>query len=770
MTRKRIRKSAEPDDAPTGGENGSESLYRLISEAIPEGLAIFDEKRTVRYANPQLAAMLGTTRDKLEGSKVGSMPCSEKTDQTQLAGLLDKAIKAGVPAGPVDLVCETSEGGTANLSCSVLPMASVPGAVRFLAIFEDVTGRREAQEQQLEKMRVQSQLKVLSSLSGAISSLGSFRQIVSKFASAAEPVISFTACATLNLDTKPLTLDIYLTSDVGPAFIERVQERMLQSAGELVPDWPRGQTFGLSIDKGEVIDGLDLGMEAFMAVPVVVDNTTTALLGFASSEANAFKPRDISFAYTLADYYSLILSRARIEEKMMRREMEDQLQRERLELEAIRREAEIEATRQKLDAERKAVRELKRVDELKDEFISTVSHEMRTPMTSIKSSMDLLLSGRLGEIQKEHKPFLEIAVRNLDRLAQLLNDVLNVSRIESGRLKMTPGLHEIRPLVDGVIGVLNTKMQEKQDTISNEVPEKLTAFFDRNSLIQVLTNLAANAINHNEPGISVAVRVADESGGCLTLSVADTGAGIAKEDREKIFERFYQSGRTYGEGSKGTGLGLTISKGLIEAMGGRIWVEGEEGKGADFRIVLPRTKDDIRSEEAPAAAAGEQPDLETEVLFGRIAVLMGLATNDQVNECAREQASQKSPPRLGEMLVEKKYMTSEQRDMVLKIQERNLSRSSLRDSNKALADNILGGLAVSKGLVTKEQLNECLREQALLETEGLPAQLGELMVRKKLLTVSQILNLLSQQRSVLTSNGEQGGGDAAPGGPCEEES
>jgi len=759
MTPKRKHKPARKKESAPADASGLESIHSFISEIVPVGLALFDEDLTVIYANPQLAAMLGTTPAELVGSRAGSLPCSHEISQDHLRDMLAAVLKAKSPSRPEDLVCRTVDGQIVKVSCSIYPAGLDGGAPGLLAIFDDVTARRKGEEQRLEKMRVQSQLKVLSSLSGAISSLGSFRQIVNKFASAAEPVISFTACATLNLDTKPLILEVYLTSDVGRAFIERLQERMLQSAAELVPEWPKGQTFGLHLDKGKVVEGVDAKMQSFMAVPIVVDNTTTALLGFASSEGDSFRPQDISFAYTLADYYSLILSRARIEEEMMRREMEDQLHRERLELEAARREAEIEATRNKLEAERKAVRELKRVDELKDEFISTVSHEMRTPMTSIKSSMDLLLSGRLGEIQQEHKPFLEIAVRNLDRLSQLLNDVLNVSRIESGRLKMTPGVYEVRPLVEGVIQTLKTKLLEKEDTASDEVPEKLTAYFDRNSLIQILTNLVANAINHNEPGISVAVRVVSESDGFVTISVTDTGAGIAEKDREKIFERFHQAGRTYGEGSKGTGLGLTISRGLTEAMGGRIWVEGKEGEGADFRFTLPLTRDSVRSAEASPAAG---PDLETEVLFGKIAVLMGLVTNDQINECAREQAGRKKPPRLGEMLVEKGFLTSEQRDAVLKVQERNLSRFSARDSNKALADNLVGDLAVGRGLVTREQLNECLREQALEESEGRPARLGELMVRKGLLSVSQILSLLSQQKSALVPARPGGGADAAP--------
>jgi signal transduction histidine kinase len=615
----------------------------------------------------------------------------------------------------------------------------------MVAIIEDVTDKKTAESQRLERMRVESQFKILSSLSGAMSSLGSFRQIISRFASAIEPILSFTACATLELDKELLTIDYHLTAKVGREFLETLRNRMRLSLTQLVPEFPAQKDVSFELDEEMVSEKESAGMESFLAVPVIVDSETVALIGFASTVADAFKPQDISFAYTLANYYSLILSRAKIEEEMLRREVDDQLKEERLKLEAARREAEIEVARTSLEVERKAVRELKRVDELKSEFITTVSHEMRTPMTSIKSSMDLLLSGRLGEVQKGHKPFLEIAVRNINRLAQLIDDVLNVSRIESGRVKMAPGVYELKPIVGNVISTLETKLKEASALVDDQVSAGLTAYFDRNSLTQIFTNLIANAVNHNKPGVSVMVSVVSGKDSFVTVSVADDGAGVPEDEREKIFERFYQSGRTYGEGSKGTGLGLTISRGLVKAMGGRMWIEGGEGKGADFRFSLPLTKEALgKPKEALAVSESE---LNSALLFGKIAVLMKFATQEQVNECAQEQGEKTSAKRLGEMLMEKGYMSAGQRDMVLRVQQTNLDRPSPYDPDKKLADTILGGLAVSRGLLREEQVNECLREQALLESEGKPALLGELLVKKGYLKVAQILELLAQQKA-----------------------
>ncbi len=745
--RKRLEISEKTAHEATDALGRLLSLHELIIESIPVGLVVADKDLLVMYANTRFAEMLGAPRRGIEGGQVGSFHCERARQQSHLRELLEEAFEKKTQNVSTEFVCENPSGGQETFLCSVHPIVregEVPRMV--MALIEDVTVKKKAQEGRLEATRIESQLRILSSLSGAMSSLDSLRQIVSKFASATEPVLSFTACATLELDKEPRVLSIYLTSPVGKGFVDRLRERVLESLTQVVPEFSADAPLEVEFDKELVSEADGSEMESFLAVPVVVSNETLALIGFASTDIDAFKPQDISFVYTLANYYSLILSRARIEEEMFRREVEDQLQRERFELETARKQVEIEMTRKKLEAERDAVKELKRIDELKNEFISTVSHEMRTPMTSIKSSMDLLLSGRLGDVSKEHKAFLEIAVRNIDRLAQLIDDVLNVSRIESGRQKLSPGIYEIAPIVENILATLKTKLGEKEAQVANEIPPRLNAFFDRNGLTQVLTNLIANAANHNAPGVQIRLSVVSSDKDFVTLSVADNGIGIPESEHEKVFERFYQSGRTYGEGSKGTGLGLTISRGLVEAMGGEIHLESQEGQGADFRFTLPPrpgTATHAR-QQAHLESAYSEPSPET--LFGKIAVLNGFVTTQQVNECAREQASGKAGVKLGELLVSKGYMKAKERDAVIKLQEEVLAGPSPHDPDKTLSETIIGSLALKRGMLTERQLNECLREQAVLESEGKRCLLGELFVRKELLSVEQILNLLSEQK------------------------
>jgi PAS domain S-box-containing protein len=722
-----------------------QSLHELITESIPTGLIVFDENLVIEYANPQFASMLEVPDKEIIGTPIGDIPCKHEAGQKQLQNLFAKAIGTGVASGPDEFKCKNPEGQDVDIACNIYPLA-LDDKLRMVALIDDVTEKKDAEVECLEKMRVESQFKILASLSGAMSSLGSFRQIVSRFASATEPILSFTACATLDLDKKPLAIDLHLTTTVGKRLVKQLRDRMSLSMAQLVPESPVSGEIAVEFDRQMLSDDQEEGMESFLAVPVVVDSRTVALIGFASTTPNAFKPQDITFAYTLANYYSLLLSRARMEEEMLRREVDEKLHRERLKLETQRKETEIEATRKSLEVERKSVQELKRIDELKSEFITTVSHEMRTPMTSIKSSMDLLLSGRLGDIQKEHKPFLEIAVRNINRLAQLIDDVLNVSRIESGQVKMAPGVYELKPVLENVVSTLETKLKESSGTVEDRIPGELKAYFDRNCLTQVFTNLIANAVNHNEPGIRVTISVLPEQEGFITVSVADNGGGIPEKEHEKIFKRFYQSGRTYGEGSKGTGLGLTISRGLVKNMGGKMWLKSGASKGADFRFTLPLTSEIlVKPEEKPSVSS--ESELNSALLFGKIARLMKFATQEQIDECASEQGARRSARRLGELLIEKGYITPEQREIILQVQETNLARPSPQNPDKTLADTILGRLAVNKGLLKEEQVNECLREQALLESDGKPVLLGELLVQKGYVSVTQILDILEEQKS-----------------------
>ena len=237
--------------------------------------------------------------------------------------------------------------------------------------------------------------------------------------------------------------------------------------------------------------------------------------------------------------------------------------------------------------ERKQAEEkLKEAMEIKSQFISTVSHELRTPLASMKEGIAIVLDGIAGEINNEQKNFLNIAKRNLDRLASLINDVLDFQRLEAGKMRLNIQENDINDVVGEVQKTMLPSAKKNGMDIVLELDDKLPkARFDRDKIIQVLTNLINNAIKFTpEQGqVSVCVRQQDEE---LVIRVNDTGMGIPKDALPKIFDRFY---RVYRPGKQigGTGLGLSIVKKIVMMHGGRIEVESEVDKGTTFTIFLP---------------------------------------------------------------------------------------------------------------------------------------------------------------------------------------
>ena len=223
----------------------------------------------------------------------------------------------------------------------------------------------------------------------------------------------------------------------------------------------------------------------------------------------------------------------------------------------------------------------------KTEFVSTVSHELRTPMTSIKGYADLLMMGAVGELADEQRRFLSIIKNNADRLTELVNDLLNISRIESGRIKLSPKAIRIEQMIDQVVTTMTPRAKNKKLTLRQDVPRDLPSVFaDPARVVQILTNLVANAHQYTPASGEIVVSAylhSDE----VHVSVTDTGIGIAPEDREKIFDRFFRVDDPRVQEVSGTGLGLPIVKSLTEMQGGQVWVESEPERGSKFTFTLP---------------------------------------------------------------------------------------------------------------------------------------------------------------------------------------
>ncbi len=234
------------------------------------------------------------------------------------------------------------------------------------------------------------------------------------------------------------------------------------------------------------------------------------------------------------------------------------------------------------------ITEQKRLENLKDEFLSTVSHELRTPLAIVREAVSQVLEGLLGETNREQRKFLSITLENIDRLTHIVNDLLDISKLESGSVQLEKERVNFSELVEKVCDSFEARARRKEiKMVVRSAAPVMELYLDRDKIIQVMTNLIGNAVKFMESGrIDVSVEDLKEHVQC---SVRDTGKGISPEDLPKVFNKFQQFGRTAGPGEKGTGLGLAISKGIVELHCGKIWVESELGKGSKVTFTLPKS-------------------------------------------------------------------------------------------------------------------------------------------------------------------------------------
>ncbi|MBA3413920.1 MAG: response regulator [Chloroflexia bacterium] len=281
----------------------------------------------------------------------------------------------------------------------------------------------------------------------------------------------------------------------------------------------------------------------------------------------------------------------------------------------------------------------------KSEFVSLVSHELRTPLTSIKGYTDLLIEAQPPGLTEEHREVLGIVQANADRLVTLVDDLLETSHLESGRVALEREAIDLAPLIDQVAASMRPQVEAKRQTLTLDTTPGLPAVWaDPQRIVQVLTNLISNANKYTPAGgrIEIAVR---ETGGAVRCEVADTGIGLAPDELEHLFAKFFRARNQATLATPGTGLGLTITKALVEMHGGTVSVVSAPGEGSRFGFTLPLA---TRAAEKPPAARPEpsrgsillvEDDVDTARLVGHLLgraghTLLTAATGEEAIELA----------------------------------------------------------------------------------------------------------------------------------------
>ncbi|MCA9398178.1 MAG: PAS domain-containing protein [Candidatus Omnitrophica bacterium] len=233
------------------------------------------------------------------------------------------------------------------------------------------------------------------------------------------------------------------------------------------------------------------------------------------------------------------------------------------------------------------ITDLRRLEKVRQDFVANVSHELRTPIATIKGYAETLLQGAIDD-KENAEDFLRIICSDANRLAKLINDLLDLSKIESGKLIPDLRMASLEPLISRVVDNLAPQAKELSVSIENHLPKSLPPVkIDSSLMTQVFFNLLENAIKYNRPGGKVYIE-SEESASRVVILVRDTGIGIPKADLGRIFERFYRVDKARSRDLGGTGLGLSIIKHIVQVHEGTLSVESELGHGSIFSITLPK--------------------------------------------------------------------------------------------------------------------------------------------------------------------------------------
>jgi signal transduction histidine kinase len=231
--------------------------------------------------------------------------------------------------------------------------------------------------------------------------------------------------------------------------------------------------------------------------------------------------------------------------------------------------------------------QLRAATEAKSAFLAHMSHELRTPLNAIIGFSDLLLGGVAGEINSQQNQCLEDILSSGKHLLGLINDILDLSKVEAGKIDIRPESLRLADVVDDAVTTVRTMLNDSRHGLAITIAEDLPPVYgDRNRLKQILLNLLSNAIKFTPDGGKLSLET-NRKGNVCQVSMVDNGIGIRQEDQTFIFEPFIQLDTQPGERKQGTGLGLALTRQLVELLGGKIWVESEYGKGSRFSFTIP---------------------------------------------------------------------------------------------------------------------------------------------------------------------------------------
>ena len=517
---------------------GSGTMFRDILENSSDIILTVDTRGEITYVTPSVRRLGYTPDEVINRSFQSFIP---EPDRPELLRKFSSAVQSGVFENIMQVDVLKNDGSTASIDVNVLPLVVDGKNNGFMCVFKDVT-LRILYQKRVEALHMQasrlSDATTLDEVAGR--TLDIIEQIfgfsILGFGVVVEENLRFPYIKGATSDD-----DIVLKLD-GPGITVRAANT---GATQLVKDVSQDQAY---------VEGAGGRIETAseLAVPILHGEKAVAVINLEHPEPDAFSEDDQKLIEILASHVSAELSRLDYVHELQEKNLE-----------------------------------LIKLDELKNRFISMVTHEIRSPLTSIRGYADIIISGDVGEVNHKTERMLSVIKRNADRITALSTDLADTQVIESGRLRLETGRVHMGALVMIVVDEIQPLLEERKQRLVRRVPSDLSLILgDETRLIQVMVNLLDNACKFSPKGNEIFLDILEEDG-CIKVKVTDNGLGIRKEDLPKLFEPFPDIEKP--KNIHGTGLGLSICKGIIGLHGGEIWAESE-GKETTFTFSIPIRK------------------------------------------------------------------------------------------------------------------------------------------------------------------------------------
>lgn len=531
----------------------AQAFRQMLLDTMGDGLAVLDAAGRIEFVNRRLCRMTGYGEADLIGRDFLTLTHPEDQDAVQRQLTTDRRTQTG-----------SFEKQLVRKDGSVVPVLVVrvpwpPGSNGQAGSVIVVTDLTEQKQREEELQRRNRELRALNKAVRAITSMLDQNAIIQTILQEAVEAVGAEGGSILLLDENG---DLVFDAAVGPAPMVGLRvPRGSGIAGWVVEHgWPalvgaagQDQRFYMGIDAKT-----GMSTKSILAVPLMVKGQVFGVVELINKLNGQFNDDDLRLIEGLTQASAVAIENARLYTALNERARQ---------LEA-------------------AYAELREVDKLRQELVGNVSHELRAPLTFISGYINLMLEGQWGELNPEQQQGLALVAQKADTLAQLVTGIVNLQKMDTPPVPSQE--FDLADLARLVVRSWEVSTHGGGITLESDIPDgPLMVLGDRDRIYQVFDNLLSNAVKFTPDGGRITVRVTD-MGDMARAEVSDTGVGIPPDKLDKIFERFYQiDGSAPAHGSRGVGLGLAISKGIIVAHGGEINVESEPGKGSTFRFTLP---------------------------------------------------------------------------------------------------------------------------------------------------------------------------------------